>query len=73
LFEYPAHTFATSLKHSSICRQHAHPFAQAAAQAAGEGIGLSIVKRLCEALDATLEVKSDARSNRKFTILLPKS
>ena len=47
--------------------------AQPAAQAPGEGIGLSIVKRLCEVLDATMEVKSDARWGSEFTILLPKS
>ncbi len=47
--------------------------AKPAAQAAGEGIGLSIVKRLCEVLDATMEVKSDARWGSEFTILLPKS
>lgn len=44
-----------------------------AAQAAGEGIGLSIVKRLSEILDATVEVKSDAKSGSEFTVLLPKS
>jgi signal transduction histidine kinase len=37
----------------------------------GEGIGLSIVKRLCELLDATVQVDSDA-SGTRFEILLPR-
>ncbi len=36
----------------------------------GEGIGLSIVKRLCELLDATLQVESGCEGTR-FRILLP--
>lgn len=41
------------------------------AQGHGEGIGLSIVKRLCELLDATMQVES-GRSGTRFRILLPK-
>jgi signal transduction histidine kinase len=41
------------------------------AQTHGEGIGLSIVKRLCELLDATMQVDS-GRSGTRFRILLPK-
>jgi len=41
-------------------------------QNAGEGIGLSIVKRLCELLDATLEVKSEIDAGTTFRILLPR-
>ncbi len=37
----------------------------------GEGIGLSIVKRLCELLDATMQVDS-GRSGTRFRILLPR-
>lgn len=37
----------------------------------GEGIGLSIVKRLCELLDATVQVDSDS-SGTRFEILLPR-
>jgi signal transduction histidine kinase len=37
----------------------------------GEGIGLSIVKRLCELLDATVQVDSDG-SGTRFEILLPR-
>jgi signal transduction histidine kinase len=39
---------------------------------AGEGIGLSIVKRLCEMLDATLEVESAAGEGTRFRILFPR-
>lgn len=42
------------------------------ADAHGEGIGLSIVKRLCELLDATVQVNSDA-SGTRFEILLPRT
>jgi signal transduction histidine kinase len=39
---------------------------------AGEGIGLSIVKRLCELLDATIEVKSAANVGTTFRVLFPR-
>lgn len=48
------------------------PGSMSAADAHGEGIGLSIVKRLCELLDATLQVDSDA-SGTRFEILLPRA
>jgi signal transduction histidine kinase len=37
----------------------------------GEGIGLSIVKRLCEVLDASLEIESDAGTGTTFRVVLP--
>ena len=40
----------------------AEPTSRPAQQRAGEGIGLSIVKRLCELLDASLELASSAES-----------
>jgi signal transduction histidine kinase len=40
-------------------------------QEPGEGIGLSIVKRLCEMLDASLEVESDAATGTRFRVLAP--
>ena len=40
---------------------------------AGEGLGLSIVKRLCEILDATIERHSAANQGTTFRVLFPKS
>ncbi len=45
---------------------------RAAHQQSGEGIGLSIVKRLCELLDATMEVDSRIGEGTTFRILLPR-
>lgn len=39
----------------------------------GEGIGLSIVKRLCEMLDATLDVQSTENAGSTLRILLPRT
>lgn len=41
-------------------------------QPPGEGIGLSIVKRLCELLDASLEMASSAETGTTFRVVLPK-
>jgi signal transduction histidine kinase len=41
-------------------------------QGQGEGIGLSIVKRLCELLDATLDVESKTDQGTRFRMLLPR-
>jgi len=38
----------------------------------GEGIGLSIVKRLCEVLDASLEMESDAARGTVVRVVLPR-
>ena len=38
----------------------------------GEGIGLSIVKRLCEMLDATIEMQSVAKVGTSFRIYFPR-
>ncbi len=38
----------------------------------GEGIGLSIVKRLCELLDASLEIASSAGSGTTFRVVFPR-
>jgi signal transduction histidine kinase len=37
----------------------------------GEGVGLSIVKRLCELLDASLELASKPGHGSTFRIILP--
>ena len=42
------------------------------AHESGEGIGLSIVKRLCELLDATIDVKTEANVGTSFRILFPR-
>jgi signal transduction histidine kinase len=42
-------------------------------QGIGEGIGLSIVKRLCELLNATIEMESHLRVGTTVRILLPRS
>ena len=39
----------------------------------GEGIGLSIVRRLCELLDATLELDSSPQTGTSFRVVLPLS
>jgi signal transduction histidine kinase len=41
-------------------------------QPPGEGIGLSIVKRLCDLLDATVEMTSDVDTGTTFRILIPR-
>lgn len=40
---------------------------------AGEGIGLSIVKRLCTLLDATMEIESVRGQGTAFRVIFPKS
>jgi len=41
-------------------------------QQAGEGVGLSIVKRLCELLDASLEMASSPENGTSFRVVLPR-
>jgi signal transduction histidine kinase len=41
--------------------------------ASGEGIGLTIVKRLCELLDATIHVESVPGSGTTFRVMFPRS
>jgi signal transduction histidine kinase len=44
---------------------------KAAPHEPGEGIGLSIVKRLCELLDASLEIASAAEAGTTFRVVFP--
>ena len=46
--------------------------ARAEGEHAGEGIGLSIVKRLCDMLNATVEVKSERGAGTTFQIRFPR-
>jgi signal transduction histidine kinase len=39
----------------------------------GEGVGLSIVKRLCELLDASLELATEPERGSTFRVILPRS
>jgi signal transduction histidine kinase len=41
--------------------------------ASGEGIGLSIVKRLCELLDASLELETSPGDGTTFRVVLPRT
>ena len=43
-----------------------------ARQKPGEGIGLSIVKRLCELLDASLEMSSSVETGTTFRVVMPR-
>lgn len=42
-------------------------------QERGEGLGLSIVKRLCELLDATVELETDPKTGTTFRVLFPRA
>jgi signal transduction histidine kinase len=50
----------------------AQPDARAVHQQRGEGIGLAIVKRLSELLDATVELTSEPEQGTTFRIVLPR-
>lgn len=48
------------------------PEAQRLQKASGEGVGLSIVKRLCDMLDASVELDTDAERGTMFRVLFPR-
>ena len=50
----------------------ASPARAPAHQQPGEGIGISIVKRLCELLDASLEIASSAEAGTTFRVVFPR-
>ena len=39
----------------------------------GEGVGLTIVKRLCELLDASIELETSPGKGSTFRVILPRS
>ncbi len=45
---------------------------EAPRDAGGEGIGLSIVKRLCELLDASLEMETSPGEGTTFRVVFPR-
>ena len=55
----------------SVARSHP-PDPRPVHQERGEGIGLSIVKRLCELLDASMEVESKPGEGTTFRVVLPR-
>jgi two-component sensor histidine kinase len=67
-----AHGVDPEAPEPAVARGEAKAAAPAAHAEAGEGIGLSIVKRLCELLDATIEIESDASTGTTFRILIPR-
>jgi signal transduction histidine kinase len=54
----------------TLASKSTHPSTSAAG---GEGIGLSIVKRLCELLDASMELETAAGTGTTFRIVLPRN
>lgn len=50
---------------------HAQSETLPASQQPGEGVGLSIVKRLCELLDASLELETSPGEGTTFRVVLP--
>src|ERR1700681_677507 len=62
---------APMLKSESSSRDTGNAANRGAVGAAGEGIGLSIVKRLCELLDATLELETAPGAGTTFRVVLP--
>lgn len=48
------------------------PFERATSQQPSEGVGLSIVKRLCELLDASMELETNPGTGTTFRIIFPR-
>ena len=63
-------THPTSLAHELETDK---PIRKPAGAFSGEGIGLTIVKRLCEALGASIQVRSAPADGTRFTIHFPLS
>ena len=67
-----AQGFAASDQTASAADRLDPPDPRPVHQARGEGIGLSIVKRLCELLDASIEVESTPGEGTTFRVVLPR-
>src|SRR4029078_12308439 len=66
------HASPTSYQTVSVAAPLNLPDPRPVHQARGEGIGLSIVKRLCELLDASIEVESLPKVGTTFRVVLPR-
>ena len=62
---------ATDKEGSCVSRKDDHRTSQTSVQSS-EGIGLSIVKRLCDLLDASLEMASSAETGSTVRVMLPR-
>jgi signal transduction histidine kinase len=63
---------AAALEQATAAARHeAPPPKSSAAPIPGEGIGLTIVKRLCELLDAAIELASDPGQGTTFRVTFP--
>lgn len=67
-----AAAIAGELSHVLVPPPGAAALLRAFHQQPGEGIGISIVKRLCELLDASLEMASSAETGTIFRVVLPR-
>ena len=66
LIESPSHGLAGA-------PANGRPQSAGGERSSGEGIGLSIVKRLCDLLDGSIELDSDRTGGTRFRIVLPRS
>lgn len=62
----------TSPIESMDVSRRSQPSGRAPGRETGEGIGLSIVKRLCDLLDASLELASEVGKGTAFRVVLPR-
>ena len=69
----PADNEAASTGDENATQSEGAPIGDENDERPGEGIGLSIVRRLCELLDATLELESEPNQGTKFRVVLPTS